>query len=72
MKTRKTNSVVLRISDWERLNVVKETHTLHVSARGIGLCLYLPKDLCELYGLIAGDALKIEMLDHYRKRKPED
>jgi hypothetical protein len=56
-----------RISDWERINVLKETETLPVSARGAGLCLYLGKDLCEVYGLLAGDMLKVEMLDHFRK-----
>jgi len=59
-------------SNWERIDVLKEDQTLPVSSRGSGLCLYLPKDICEVYGLIAGDMLKIRMLDHFRKNKPED
>jgi hypothetical protein len=61
-----------RISDWEKIDVLKETQTLPVSARGAGLCLYLSKDLCEVYGLIAGDMLKVEMLDHFRKIRDEE
>lgn len=61
-----------RISDWERIGVLKETQTLPVSARGAGLCLYLPKDLCEVYGLIAGDRLKVELRDHFRKIREEE
>lgn len=61
-----------RISDWEKIDVLKETQTLPVSARGAGLCLYLSKDLCEVYGLIAGDMLKVEMRDHFRKIRDEE
>lgn len=61
----------IRISNWEKIGILRETQTLPVSARGAGLCLYLPKDLCEVYGLISGDMLKIEMRDHFRKIKEE-
>jgi hypothetical protein len=67
----KKKVVIRRLSDWERIDVLKEDQTLPVSSRGSGLCLYLPKDICEVYGLISGDMLKIRMLDHFRKSKPE-
>jgi len=57
------------ISDWRLLNDIKETVTLSVSARGNGLAIYLPKDLCDVYGLIAGDRIKISLRDHFRKMK---
>jgi hypothetical protein len=50
---------------------IQETHALPVSARGDGLCLYLPKAFCELHGIIAGDRLKVQIRDHYRQ-KPEE
>lgn len=64
---RKKSSTFRRFSEWDRIDVLKEDQTLPVSSRGAGLCLYLPKDICEVYGLIAGDMLKIRMLDHFRK-----
>jgi hypothetical protein len=69
---RKKLSRFRRLSEWEKVDVLKEVQTLPVSARGAGLCLYLPKDLCEVYGLIAGDMLKVQMLDHFRKIRDEE
>jgi len=69
---RKKHPSFRRLSDWERIDVLKEVQTLPVSSRGEGLCLYLPKDICELYGLIAGDRLTVKMLDHYRKIREEE
>jgi len=64
-----------RISDWELVGNVKETITLSISTRGDGLCIYLTKDLCDVYGLKAGDMIKITLRDHFRKlpkEKPKD
>jgi hypothetical protein len=68
----KKKPTFFRLSQWERIDVLKEVHTLPVSARGDGLCLYLSKNLCAVYGLIAGDMLKVQMLDHFRKRREEE
>jgi hypothetical protein len=68
----KKSRIFHRLSEWEKIDVLKEVHTLSVSARGAGLCLYLPKDICDVYGLIAGDMLKIQMLDHFRKLREEE
>jgi hypothetical protein len=59
------------ISEWITLGNVNEIITLGVPARGDGLCLYLPKDLCNLYDLIAGDRMKVHLLEHFRKRREE-
>ena len=59
-------------SEWELIGKLKETITLPVSARGTGLCLYIPKVTADTYGLIAGDRVKASLLDHFRKKKPED
>jgi len=68
---RKKSRVFRRLSEWENIDKLKEVQTLPVSARGAGLCLYLPKDICDVYGLIAGDMLTVRMLDHYRKAREE-
>jgi hypothetical protein len=60
-----------RISPWEVLQKIDENITLQVSARGDGLCLYLPKDLTSLYGLLSGDRIKVALKQHYRKRREE-
>jgi len=51
---------------FEKIGEIKETRTLNVSARGDGLCLYLPKEFCELYGIVAGDKIKTRLADHFR------
>ena len=60
------------VSEWEIVEKINELVTLPVSARGDGLCLYLPKDLCNLHGLIAGDRVKVGLNEHYRKRREEE
>ena len=54
------------VKAFEKIGEIKETRTLRVSARGDGLCLYLPKEFCELYNIIAGDKLKARLGDHFR------
>jgi len=51
---------------------IDETHSLRVSARGEGLCLYLPKSLVELYGLLSGDKVKAQLKEHFRPAKKEE
>jgi hypothetical protein len=53
---------------YEKIGEIREMITLQVSARGEGLCLYLPKQLCETYGIIAGHRLKVMIRDHFRPR----
>lgn len=57
---------------FERIGEIKETRSLRVSARGDGLCLYLPKGLCEVYDIISGDKIKAHLTDHYRPKKKEE
>lgn len=58
--------------EYEQIGVVKETHSLRVSARGDGLYLYLPRGLCEVHGIMAGDRVKVQLLEHYRPKQPEE
>jgi len=60
------------LSEWEKIGDLKETITLSVSSRGTGLCFYIPKTQCDVYGLISGDLIKVSLRDHFRKRRPED
>jgi len=57
---------------YEKIGEIKEVTTLQVSARGSGLCLYLPKQLCETYGVIAGHRLKVAIGDHFRPKPSEN
>jgi hypothetical protein len=43
-----------------------------ISARGSGLCVYLPKDTCDLYGFIAGDILVTELHEHFREKTEDE
>jgi len=56
---------------YEKIGEIKEVITLQVSARGNGLCLYLPKQLCETYGVAAGHRLKVVIRDHFRPMSSE-
>lgn len=60
------------LSSYENIGEIKEVITLQVSARGEGLCLYLPGKLCETYGIIAGHRLKISIRDHFRPRTHDE
>ena len=58
----------ITISDWLTIQKIDEIKSINVSARGTGLCLYLSKPFIELYAIRAGDALKIQFKQHYRKQ----
>jgi hypothetical protein len=53
------------------VNKPKLRTVLTVSARGSGLCMYIPKETCELYGIIAGHMLVVDIEEHYRKRQED-
>jgi hypothetical protein len=55
--------------EYERIEDIKETHSLRVSSRGEGYCLYLPRSLVDQYGLITSDRVKVELRDHYRLKR---
>jgi hypothetical protein len=54
------------ISPYQEVQKIGETMTLSISARGTGLCIYLPKQFVDLYGLWSGDILKCQFKEHYR------
>jgi hypothetical protein len=54
------------VSPYQEVQKIGETMTLSVSARGTGLCIYLPKQFVDLYGLWASDILKVQFKEHYR------
>ncbi len=53
------------------VNKPKLRLALTVSARGSGLCMYIPKEECDLYGIIAGHILVVKIDEHYRKRQED-
>jgi len=54
---------------WEKIGEIRETHSLRVAGRGNGLYLFLPKGLCEVHGIVAGDRVKVQLRDHFRPKK---
>jgi len=52
---------------WKQVGEIQETRTLAVSGSGGSLYLYLPKALCELYGILAGDQIKVTMRTHIKR-----
>jgi len=52
---------------WKQVDEIQETRTLAVSGSSGGLYLYLPKALCELYGIIADDQIKVTMCAHIKR-----
>lgn len=50
------------------VNKPKLRLALTISARGSGLCMYIPKEDCDLYGFIAGHVLVVRIDEHYKKR----
>ena len=55
--------------EWEKIGEVKETRSLKVAIRGTGSYLFLPKSFVELYGIMAGDKIKVKMMDIFRPKK---
>jgi hypothetical protein len=39
---------------------------LRTSARGDGLYLYVPQDICTVYGIMAGDRIKTRLVERFR------
>jgi len=58
--------------NFQKVQKIDETHSLRVSARGEGYCLYLPRGLVELYGLLTGDKIKAHLTDHFRPVKKDE
>lgn len=56
-------------SNFDLLNKPNLRLNLTVSARGSGLCLYLPKDTCQLFGIVAGHVIVTELAEHYKPRE---
>jgi len=42
-----------------------------VSTHGGGYYLYLPKDIAETYGVLAGDRIEVHLGKHFRPKKKE-
>jgi hypothetical protein len=55
------------LKKWKYVRDVGEKLTLNVSGAGSGLYLHLPKDLCNTYGIIAGDRMKVTLTDLFKR-----
>ena len=60
------------IKQWKSTQIIDERRTLNVSSHGKGLYLYLPKDLCEVYGINTGDRVKVQLLDLFKRERPKE
>lgn len=52
---------------WKHSREIKELITLSVSGSGTGLYLYLPKKLCEQYDINAGDRVKVQLRELFKR-----
>jgi len=52
---------------WKHVREIKELITLSVSGSGGGLYLYLPKKLIEQYDINAGDRVKVQLRDLFKR-----
>lgn len=57
--------------EFEKIGEVSETRTLTVSQKGEGLALYLPKGFVALYDLMAGDRIKVKLMEVFRPKRDE-
>jgi len=60
------------VKKWKVDREIKERRTLNVSSHGRGLYLYLPKDLCEVYGICGGDRIKTQLLELFKRDWAEE
>jgi len=44
---------------------------MRVSAHGGGLYLYIPKDVSDVHGIMAGDKLEVQLLRHWKPAPAE-
>jgi len=56
----------------EPVGKIGESRTLRVSVRGGGYYLYLPRDVVEVYGILAGDRVEVKLGRIYRPKIPEE
>lgn len=52
---------------WKKPREIKELLSLNVAAMGGGLYLYLPKDLCRQYNIEAGDRVKVQLRQLFKR-----
>lgn len=52
---------------WKAGREIKETLTLNVASSGTGLYLFLPKDLREQYEINAGDRVKVQLKQVFKR-----
>lgn len=52
---------------WKLTREIKELITLSVSGSGGGQYLYLPKKLCEQYDINAGDRVKVQLRELFKR-----
>lgn len=53
------------------LNKINNSIVLRVSAKGEGLSVTIPKELCDTYQVLSGDYIRISFHEHFRE-KPEE
>lgn len=59
------------VKDMEFLGKIRNSIVLRVSAKGEGLSVTIPKEICDTYGVLSGDTIRVEFQEHYREKAPE-
>ena len=59
------------VREYEEKGTLKVTVLARVASHGTALYLYIPKDIAEAYGIVAGDKVEVQFLRHFKPVNPE-
>ncbi len=57
--------------EWKQAREIKETLSLRVTTTGGRPALFIPKNVCDLYDIRAGDMVKVQLRALFKEVKPE-
>jgi len=58
--------------EYQEIGKLGVTLLMRVSARGAGLYLFIPRDIRDVYGIMAGDQIEAKLDKHYRPKPFQD
>ena len=58
---------IAMVEQYKNIGKIRNSLIITVTAKAESLSLTIPKDLCEVYNIIAGDKIQVAFLDHFKK-----
>jgi len=55
--------------EYQEIGKIGHEALLNVTTKGTGLCLYLPKDIVDVHGIMASDRIEVKLERHYRQKR---